>query len=106
MQRKSQKTEKLPTSGLFQKIKECIESGTYLFTKHAIDRREEREVTIPDVLYVLKNGVPEKRKDTWDELYKTWKYAIKGNTVDKDPLRIIVSFAESGMLIITVIRID
>lgn len=57
--------------------------------------------------YVLKTGWHEKRKDTYDEIeYKTWNYAIRGKTVDARELRVIVSFAEDGMLIITVIELE
>jgi len=53
----------------------------------------------------LKHGAHEPKKDTWDGHYNTWHYAIRGDTVDKRTLRIIVSFGVEKMLIITVIKV-
>jgi hypothetical protein len=81
----------------------CIERGTYLDTRHAFDRQNERQISRPEVLYVLKNGHHEKRKDKFDEAYHSWNYSVRGKTVDRRELRVIVSFDELGMLIITAI---
>lgn len=47
---------------LFLKIQDCLEKGLYRQSKHAIERGLQREIDIPDVLYVLKNGYHEKQK--------------------------------------------
>lgn len=90
---------------LFSKIRECIEKGLYRQSRHAIDRQIEREIDLPDVLYVLKSGYHEKQKTSFDEIFHTWKYAIRGKTLDSVDIRIIMSFDEDGMLIITVMRV-
>ena len=87
-------------------IRLCIEKGSYLDTRHAIDRQNERQITRPEILYVLKNGYHEKRKDKFDESYNSWNYSVRGKTVDRRELRVIVSFDESGMLIITAIDLE
>lgn len=84
----------------------CLEKGSYLDTRHAIDRQNERQIARPEILYVLKNGYHEKRKDKFDEAYKSWNYSVRGKTVDRRELRVIVSFDESGMLIITAIDLE
>ena len=38
--------------------------------------------------------------------YNAWNYAIRGRTVDRRDLRVIVSFDEDGMLIITTIEVE
>jgi Domain of unknown function (DUF4258) len=95
--------EKLPD--LMDRIGTCIISKNYTLTKHARERKSEREIVLPDILYVLRHGFHEKKKDSWDEIYKAWNYAIRGMTLDKKALRIIVSFEKGEMLIITVIHI-
>jgi len=90
---------------LLKTIKNCIETGRYLDTRHVQERRRERKITRPEVLYVLTNGHREKKKDKFDEHYQAWNYAIKGKTIDRDELRVIVSFDENGMLIITAIKL-
>ena len=98
------RTEKI--SDLLKRVKMCVESGNFKFTGHALKRRLERLLSLPDIIYVLKNGHHESSKDSWDEQYETWNYAIRGKTVDQDSIRIIISFDTQRMLIITVIRIN
>jgi hypothetical protein len=86
-------------------IKTCVESGQYLDTRHATDRKQERQITRPEILYVLTHGHHEKRKDKFEELYQTWNYAVRGRTVDRRDLRIAVSLNKSGLLIITAIEL-
>ena len=83
-----------------------VESGRYLDTRHAVERQAERKLTRPELLYVLKNGHHEKRKDHFDEHYREWSYSVRGKTVDRRDVRVIVSFDPSGMLIITAIVIE
>lgn len=80
-----------------------LDQGRYLDTRHATDRQQERLITRPELLQVLRGGHHEKRKDRFDEPHKAWNYAVKGKTADRRELRIIVSFDPSGMLIITAI---
>jgi len=78
-----------------------------LDTRHATDRQGERKITRPEVIQVLRNGPHEKRKDLFVKQYNAWNYAVRGKTVDRRELRVIVSFeAETGMLIITAIDLS
>ncbi|MFV0341214.1 MAG: DUF4258 domain-containing protein [Parachlamydiaceae bacterium] len=77
----------------------------YRESRHARIRQEERCIDLPDVLFVLKNGYHEKRKSSFDEVFQVWKYAIRGSTLDGIDIRIIVSFDDDGMLIITVMHV-
>lgn len=97
------KREKVPN--VLNRVRDCLEKGKYRFSNHAMDRRKERFVSLPDIIEVLRNGYHEKIKDTWDEVFKAWNYSIRGKTVDQKTCRIIVSFEDNGLLIITVIRL-
>lgn len=90
---------------LFPKIQDCLDKGLYRQSKHAIERELEREIDIPDVLYVLKNGYHEKQKTSFDETFQTWKYAVRGKTLDEIDIRIIIAFDDTGMMIITVMHV-
>lgn len=48
----------------------------------------------------------EKAKDAYQERYKNWNYAIRGKTVDDRELRVVVSFEENGLWIITLIDLE
>lgn len=91
---------------LMKLIRQCVENGHYLDTRHATDRQAERQMTRPEVLQVLRNGYHEKRKDRYEERYQAWNYSVRGKTIDRRELRIIVSFDEDNLLIITAIDLN
>ena len=90
---------------LMATVKISVESGKYLDTRHGLERQTERLITRPEVLFVLRNGHHEKKKDKWDAHYLAWNYAVRGKTLDKRELRVVISFDENGMLIITAIEL-
>jgi hypothetical protein len=53
-------------ANILDKIKECIETGNYILTKHALERQIVRAVNLPETLHVLRNGYEEKRKTCFD----------------------------------------
>ena len=91
---------------LLEQIKAAIGSGHYLDVSHALVRAGERQITRQEYLYILKHGWHEKRKDEFKEEFNSWNYAIRGKTIDARELRVIVSFDENDMLIITVIDLE
>jgi hypothetical protein len=101
---KNEKTpEKLPN--VLEKIRECIEQEKYMFTNHALDRVKERGIDIQTTVNVLLSGYEEKQKTKFDQEKDSWKYAIRGKTIDDFDVRIIVAFDENEMLIITVMHV-
>lgn len=90
---------------LFQKIGDCIDSGRYRQSRHAIDQKIERNIDWPDVLYVLKHGYHEKPKTSFDEAFQAWKYAVRGRTLDEIDIRVIIAFDDDEMMIITVMHV-
>lgn len=92
-------------SELFPKIRHCIENELYRESRHARERLVERNIELPDILFVLKNGYHEKQKTSFDESFQTWKYAVRGKTLEGLDIRIIIAFDEDGMLIITVMHV-
>jgi len=90
---------------LLFRIKLCIDHGAYFDTRHAIQRQKERQIGRLDIIYVLKNGYHEKRKDTFDEHYNAWNYAVRGKNIDRREIRVIISFDKNHMMIITAIEL-
>ena len=91
---------------LIEKVQECVRQGRYLDTTHSIERQRERIITRLEMVHVLLNGFYEKSKDKYEDRFKAWNYAIRGKTVDQRELRIIVSFDENNLLIITAIALE
>ena len=104
MSKVSSRSDKL--KDLMEQVKLCIDKGNYRFSNHALERKQQRALILSDILYILRNGYHEKVKDTWDEERRMWKYSIRGKTIDMSESRIIITIDQSGMLIITVIRLN
>jgi len=100
---------------LLSLIETKIIQKKYIFLKHAQQRLLERNILELDVLNILsgKKGYGRKRnkkKDTYEqyffsELTQDWKYCIEGCDIDGEPLRIIITFNDDLMPIITAITI-
>lgn len=87
-------------------IRKAIAEGHYVDVVHAEERKQERNITRPEYLYVLNHGYHEPKKDEYKVEYKAWNYAIRGKTIDGRELRVVVSFDENNLLIITVIDLE
>ena len=86
-------------------IKRKAKKGEFIILPHALERKHQRGISVNDIIYVLMNGWHESKKDEYRKDLSTWNYAIKGKTIDKEDMRVIVSFDEDNMLIITVIKL-
>lgn len=91
---------------VIKRVQLAIEAGNYVYTGHAQDRLQQREITRLEVKQVLKHGHSEKAKDFYDENFNQWNYAIRGKTIDQRKLRVVISFDDNEMLVITVIDLD
>ena len=87
------------------KAKSGIEKGKYVATFHAECRQFERDITLLDALHVIKAGFREPKHDQYKDEYKAWNYAVRGDSLQSDPVRVIISFDDDEMLIITVINL-
>lgn len=96
--------KKIETCQLLERVRQVVESGDYLDTRHAEERRSQRGISRLEMESVLTTGRHEKAKDQFQEAYEAWNYAIRGRTIDKRDLRVVVSFEEK-MLVITAIEI-
>lgn len=91
-----------------------ISEGKYIFTHHAQMRVVERAVSDLDVINILsgKKGYSRTRNKSKDKFESSfaistedWKYCFEGCDIDGNKIRIILTFTEDWMPIITVIRI-
>jgi hypothetical protein len=100
---------------IYRLITEKIKEKNYVFLKHAQERLRQRGILETDVIKILEGEKAycrkrNKAKDTYaavgfNEEAEDWKYCIEGNDIDQNPIRIIVTFDEDWMLIITVIAL-
>lgn len=89
--------------------REAVSQGRYIYSKHAIERQKDRDISDGDVRFAIGNGWHEKKKDAWIEKFQSWNYAIRGKSLEESPLRIVVNLDELDQLVlivITVINLD
>ncbi len=91
---------------LLAKIADAVHSGRYVISSHAFKRAKDRLVPVAHVEHALLNGFHEPRKDKFESFFDSWNYAIRGTTPDQTKVRIIVAFADDGLLVVTVINLD
>lgn len=91
---------------VLEKIRSKAVLGDYIPVEHAKQRLDQREVSDPEVRYILTTGYHEAKKDEYKEEHHAWNYSIRGKTVDDRKLRIAVSFDKNDLLIITVIDLE
>lgn len=101
----SKKKRPAKHANLIERLRDALDEGRYRDVVHALQRQQERRITRPEYLYVLRHGYHEARKDEFKPEYNAWNYAIRGRTVDRRELRVIVSFDSDGLLIITTIEL-
>lgn len=87
-------------------VKKGVEGGDFILMPHAVARRFQRDISVSDIIHVLGTGWHEKKKDQYQTEYSSWNYSIRGKTVDDRQLRIIVSFDDKDLLVITVIHLQ
>lgn len=90
---------------LFDFIGAHLDAGRYRLSIHAFERQYQREIQLPDILHVLRFGWHEKQKTRFDEVFKKWKYSIRGETLNRSPVRVIIAFDDTEMLVITVMHV-
>lgn len=95
---------------LFKLIEDAIAQSNYVFTKHAVQRAQERRILEITVLDILEGKAKckrrrNKRKDKFEGSAQDWNYCIEGVDVNQKRIRIIVTFEKNLMPIITVMWI-
>jgi hypothetical protein len=84
-----------------------LAAGAYRDTRHAAQRKSERDITLGEVREAVEAGWHEARKDEYRAEYKAWNYSLRGRTLDDRDLRVIVSFdEEDDVLIITTVDLS
>lgn len=88
-----------------------IENGNYIFAMHAKERAKERGIIDIDVLDILeckrnRQTTRNKKKDIYIPGRQDWNYCVEGKDLSNKKLRIIFSFENDGLIVITLIRIE
>ena len=84
-----------------------VQADYVRLTIHARRRMRRRQIMIPEVEDVLLGGWHVSDYDEWSEVHQSLNYAIEGQTSDERKLRVVISFAADGdVVVVTVIDIE
>ncbi len=102
---------KLKDIELYHLLDSKISKGDYVFKKHARQRQKDRNISDLEVLNILEGRTGYRRhrnkaKDGHEDQKEEWKYCIEGINPDKKKMRIIISFEDGLIPIITVMWIN
>lgn len=106
----SKKPKKKTDRELYRLLEAKISNKEYVFLDHAKKRLKDRKIIDIDVLDLLegKKGRGRKRnksKDKYEDNNQDWNYCIEGCDISNLKIRVIVSFEDEDMLVITVIAL-
>ena len=81
-------------------IRECVERGDIVLTKHFSDELRAEGLTLPDALYVLQRGYVFNEPE-FNPRFQEWNYRMEGTEPDGKLVAIIFGFTddEAGILI-------
>ena len=96
---------------LFGLLDEKIAARDYVFKKHARQRQKDRSISDLEVLDILEGKAKRDRhrnktKDKYEQGKNDWNYCVEGQNLDKKKIRVIISFEEDMIPIITVMWIQ
>lgn len=102
-----QRPEKKTDKQLFSLLQYKIANAEYIFKRHARQRQKDRGISDLEVLNILEgktkyNRRRNKSKDKYEANQQDWNYCIEGKNLNKEKIRIIISFENKTMPIITV----
>jgi hypothetical protein len=83
-------------------LRACLEQDRYRFHPSAWKRFRELQISLNDILHVLRNGTIEQEPE-FDETYGNWRFAAHGKTVDLQELKIKFVFVEAECVLILTI---
>ena len=81
-----------------------LAGGRVRDSRHAEERKVQRDVDIYVVEKVITTGWHEAGEDRYKEEHGSWTYAIRGKTVDGVDIRVVIAFDEEDFLVIVTAR--
>jgi hypothetical protein len=95
-------------SEILSLLDEKIRAEEYFFTEHAKSQCKKRDLLELEVLDILEGKIGSKRKrnankDLYEKARRDWNHCIEGINPDNQKIRIVFTFFEEMVPIITVI---
>ena len=91
---------RLSISDAQARIREIAKNGFITPSYHCRNDHPERNYSLVDVEYILRNGVVTKEPE-YDPRHQNWKYRVEGKTIDDDEavaITVIISHRELNVI--------
>ena len=83
---------------ILKRLREKIRGSQYVMTHHARKEMNDDNLTIYDVeCSILTGDILERQRD---RVTAEWKYRIRGETLERDKIEVIVKLSPTGKLVI------
>lgn len=82
-------------------IGHILERGRIRYLSHSLERMEVRGFTTQDVMAILEDGKVFHKE--FDEENKSWKYKVKGKTVEREDAVVVSAVIDKGTLVVITI---
>ena len=91
---------------VLQEIRRRAESKRVVFSDHGDRKKRARGFDYSDVERVLMKGQRQEERDRYDDNHRGWSYAMKGETVVGEWLRVIVVLRDPLLLVVTAYYVE
>ena len=100
-------TNKVDVIEILQIIQKALAANQLYYSKHALERMEEREISVAEIKEIIKYGKAERRLDEFDKGKNYWRYAIRNEDIAGRDLAISVDIeGHPNVVIVTAMQID
>lgn len=88
---------------ILMQLKNCVRQNKYVVTLHAEEEMDEDDLSAYDIERAILTGeIIERQKD---EEKAEWKYIVRGQSIEGEPIIVVIKISPTGkMIIITVFR--
>ena len=100
-------TEKKDDDYVMKVVTDALKNKKIEYSDHALERMDERLVTVFEVEKVIRYGDREPGLDEYDKKYDYWRYVIRNRDVNERDMAISVDIEDCPeTIIVTVMLVD
>lgn len=88
-------------------VSDALRNNTIEYSDHALQRMDERDITVFEVEQIIKYGQREPGLDEYDKKFEYWRYVIRNQKVNDRNMAISVDIEDCpDTIIVTVMLVD
>ena len=100
-------TDKKDDEYIVKVVLNALKNNKIEYSEHALERMDERDVTVFEVEQIIKYGERESGLDEYDKKFNYWRYVIRNKNVNDRDMAISVDIEDCpDTNIVTVMLVD